>query len=80
MGCGWIIFTFLPAWQGRRVGRVVLPAILAAADARGLAVRLGALKESASTGFISSMGLFWKTRGSGIATMCGCRSVRGASG
>jgi GNAT superfamily N-acetyltransferase len=46
----------LPDWQGRGIGGVVLHSILAAADARGLAVRLGALKESASNRFYQRHG------------------------
>lgn len=53
----------LPAWQGRGVGGVVLPAILAAADARGLAVRLGALKESASNRFYQRHGFVLENEG-----------------
>lgn len=40
-----------PTWQGRSVGSAVLARVLAEADAAGLPVRVGALRESASNRF-----------------------------
>lgn len=56
-------FYILPEWQGRGIGGVVLHSILAAADARGLAVRLGALKESASNRFYQRHGFVLESEG-----------------
>jgi GNAT superfamily N-acetyltransferase len=53
----------LPEWQGRGIGGVVLQSILAAADERGLAVRLGALKESASNRFYQRYGFVRESEG-----------------
>jgi GNAT superfamily N-acetyltransferase len=46
----------LPSAQGRGIGGAVLAAVLADADARGLPVRVGALRESAANRFYERHG------------------------
>ena len=46
----------LPAEQGRGIGAAVMAWLLADADARGLAMRVGALRESAANRFYQRLG------------------------
>jgi len=46
----------LPAEQGRGLGTAVMAPLLADADARGLAMRVGALRESAANRFYQRLG------------------------
>jgi GNAT superfamily N-acetyltransferase len=45
-----------PAWQGQRIGAAVLTAVFAEAEALGLPVRVGALKQSDSNRFYQRHG------------------------
>lgn len=52
-----------PARQGRGIGAAVLVQIFAEADARGLPLRVGALRQSASNRFYQRHGFVWVESG-----------------
>ncbi len=51
------------AWQGRGIGAAVLVQIFAEADAQGVPLRVGALRQSASNRFYQRHGFVWVESG-----------------
>jgi GNAT superfamily N-acetyltransferase len=49
-------FYISPTWQGQGIGALMLQQVFAQADALGLAVKVGALRESASNRFYTRHG------------------------